>query len=521
MIEINLLRIAEFKEAVIASQEARAVENAREIIEECLEHDRLWREAQFALANLNKERNAKSKSMGPIMGKMKKAEGEARAALEAEKEAICARVTQIKAEITETEASVAEHRAARDAILGEIGNPIDTECYIAPEAEEGKPREEGKTVVESGAPAPFRFENGQPRISHPFVMQRMDAIDLEAGNATAGSRGYYLKDVMARLNYALINYAMDFIRARDPEVGITQVPFFMTYDLMAKCAQLSDFNETLYKINGDAEDGSQDKFLIATSEQPLCALHYAKRYTPAQLPIKHCGMSTCFRKEAGRHGVDQLGIFRIHQFEKIEQFRVCAPEDSPKHFHEMIETAKAFYDSIGLPYRVINIAAHELNNAAAIKYDLEAWFPGSQTYRELVSCSNCTDYQSRRLNVTMDDPKFKAAETERFRKAALAGAETDAEKAAAAKQTGPTPFVHMLNSTLCATERTLCCIVENFQREDGIEIPEVLRPYFWGRLGAPLPEGCTEDFIPYPAKLTGKYKEQCDKVVARVAAEQE
>lgn len=178
------------------------------------------------------------------------------------------------------------------------------------------------------------------------------------------------------------------------------------------------------------------------------------------------GFSSCFRKEAGAHGKDAWGIFRIHQFEKVEQFVVCDPEDSWNEFERMVQTSEEFYQSLKLPYRVISIVSGALNDAAAKKYDLEAWFPGYNTYRELVSCSNCLDFQSRGLNT-----KF-------FPKAGSENQEKD--------------YVHMLNATLCATERTLCCILENYQTEEGLRIPEALVPF----MGT--------DFVPYHNKIIEK-----------------
>lgn len=187
------------------------------------------------------------------------------------------------------------------------------------------------------------------------------------------------------------------------------------------------------------------------------------------LPIKYAGISPCFRKEAGSSGKDTWGIFRVHQFEKVEQFCITTPEESWSVHEEMIKTSEEFMQSLKLPYRVINIVSGALNDAAAKKYDLEAWFPGYANYRELVSCSNCTDYQARSLNIRLRTDKAKTEEKK---------------------------YVHMLNGTLCATERTLCCILENYQTETGLIVPEVLRPY----VGS--------EFIPYvKEKLPGFVKE--------------
>uniref|UniRef100_A0A3Q7G9N2 serine--tRNA ligase n=1 Tax=Solanum lycopersicum TaxID=4081 RepID=A0A3Q7G9N2_SOLLC len=215
------------------------------------------------------------------------------------------------------------------------------------------------------------------------------------GANVAGGRGYYLKGGGVRLNQALINFALDFLENR----GYTplQTPFFMRKVIMAKCAQLAQFDEELYKVSGDGDD----KYLIATAEQPLCAYHLNDWVQPSQLPLRYAGYSSCFRKEAGSHGRDTLGIFRVHQFEKVEQFCLTSPNGN----------------------------------------DSEEFF------QQLVSCSNCTDYQSRKLEI-----RFGHKGNDQGKK-----------------------YVHLLNSTLTATERTMCCILENYQREDGVEIHSFLQ----------------------------------------------
>lgn len=195
-------------------------------------------------------------------------------------------------------------------------------------------------------------------------------------------------------------------------------------------------------------------------------------------PFRYAGYSTCYRKEAGAHGKDAWGIFRVHQFEKIEQFVLTKPEDSWKAFDDMMNTSEEFYKTLGLPYQVVSIVSGALNNAASKKYDLEAWFPFQKEYKELVSCSNCLDYQSRALEIRFGQKKA-----------------TDLKKT----------YVHALNATLCATERTLCCVLENYQREDGIVVPEVLRKYIPGQ----------PEFLPYTKELPK------DTTSARVKAKQQ
>ncbi|KAF4634658.1 hypothetical protein G7Y89_g3447 [Cudoniella acicularis] len=297
-------------------------------------------------------------------------------------------------------------------------------------------------------------------LSHHEVLTRLDGYDPERGAKVVGHRGYFLKKWGVFLNQALINYGLEFLDSK----GYTplQTPQFMLKEYMAKTAQLEQFDEELYKvIDGDAQN---DKYLIATSEQPISAFHADEWLQPKDLPIKYAGFSSCYRREAGSHGRDAWGIFRVHQFEKVEQFLLTDPEKSWEAFDNMIHISEEFYKSLGVPYRVVAIVSGALNNAAAKKFDLEAWFPFQGEYKELVSCSNCTDYQSRALEI-----RFGAKLQTEIRK----------------------KYVHALNSTLCATERALCCLLENFQTEEGFSVPEPLRKYL---PGAP-------EFIPFTKDL--------------------
>jgi hypothetical protein len=233
----------------------------------------------------------------------------------------------------------------------------------------------------------------------------------------------------------------------------------MNKDLMGKTAELADYDDVLYKIVEDKERPELDKYLIATSEQPLSAYHMGQNIDQKEFPIRYAGTSSCFRREAGSSGRDIRGIFRVHQFEKIEQFVLTHPDESWKEHEFMIKMAEEFYQQLGIPYHVVAIISKEINNAAAKKYDLEAWFPGDKEgkgqYRELVSCSNCTDYQARCMETKCGFAKGD-------------------------------PYCHMLNSTLCATERAMCCLVENYQEETGVRVPRVLVPYMLG-----------QEFIPF------------------------
>ncbi|MCQ2818730.1 MAG: serine--tRNA ligase [archaeon] len=310
----------------------------------------------------------------------------------------------------------------------------------------------------------IKIDDTPGKAHHHKILAWLGGYEPDRGNKIAGHRGYYLTGPGVFLNQALIQYGMRFLNSK----GYTPVqpPYFMKRDIMAETAELDDFDEMLYKVTGEKE-GEDDYYLIATAEQPISTMYRGEWLEKSQLPKKFAGISPCFRKEAGAHGKDTWGIFRIHQFEKVEQFVICNPEDSWKFHEEMIKVSQEFYESLKLPYRVVAIVSGALNNAAAKKYDLEAWFPGYEDYRELVSCSNCTDYQSRSAEIRLRTDK---------------------------KVTGDTKvYVHMLNGTLCATERTLCCILENYQTPTGVKVPEVLQPF----VGT--------DFLPYVESLLPGY----------------
>ncbi|CAD6210036.1 unnamed protein product [Miscanthus lutarioriparius] len=428
MLDINLFRTDKGGNPDLIRESQRSRFASVELVDEVIALDKAWRERQFELDKIRQELNATSKKIGKL--KASKQEEEAKKLMES--------TDEIKKRLAAKEVEVQEAKSTLDAKVTTIGNIVHESVPVSDDEANNKiVRTFGEKRVE---------ENLK---NHVDLCRMLDIVALEKGADVAGGRGFYLKGDGVFLNQALINFGLAFLRKRGFEP--MQTPFFMRKETMAKCAQLAQFDEELYKVTGDGED----KYLIATSEQPLCAYHLGDRIYPAELPIKCAGYSTCFRKEAGSHGRDTAGIFRVHQFEKIEQFCITSPNDNDswEMHEEMLKNSEDFYKEIGLPYQVVSIVSGALNDAAAKKYDLEAWFPASKTFRELVSCSNCTDFQSRRLGIGYGQKK------------------NDEQS----KQ-----FVHMLNSTLTATERTLCCILENFQKEDGVEVPKALQPYMGG-----------------------------------------
>jgi seryl-tRNA synthetase len=432
-------------EVVRASQKKRGAPES--IVEDVLALYKEWVKLDYQLNMLQKETNAVQKE---ITAK-RKAKESADEEME-KKKSIDKQVAELKPKVQE-----AEQRMRVKA--SEIGNIVGDKVPISMTEDDNGVERQWHPDGPNG-----KVEKKNDILSHHEVMMRLEAFDMERGAKISGHRGFFLLDNGVDLNQALINYGLDFLRKR----GYKKImaPFMMRKDIMSKTAQLDEFDEALYRVSGDEDD----KYLIATSEQPISAFHSDEWFDKPseQLPIKYAGYSTCFRKEAGAHGKDTWGIFRVHQFEKIEQFCITDPASSWEMLDQMVETSEAFYQSLGLPYRVVSIVSGALNNAAAMKYDLEAWFPFQGEYKELVSCSNCTDYQSRRLEVRCGIKK-----------------QGDTKK----------NYVHMLNGTLCATERALCCLVENYQTPEGLRIPEVLQLYMHGRNFLPyvkeLPKGTT------------------------------
>lgn len=280
-------------------------------------------------------------------------------------------------------------------------------------------------------------------ICHSDIMELLGLKWGPAVSQIAGNRAYVLTQHIFMLKHALMNYTIDF--ASKKGYSMMNVPVFMNHDSMQKVCQLSDFEETLYEISDKSKKDDTSKFyLTATSEQFLVAYHSNKKLNKNDLPLKYCAHNECFRKETGRHGKDTSGIFRIHQFDKFEQFIVCDPNESHTELHKLLEIIKEFYESLGLSFKIIAMDARDLNQSTSIKYDLEAYFPYSKSYKELVSCSNCTDYQAIKVDC-------KAGNN----------------------------YVHMLNCTLCAVQRTLCCICETYWDNNNrtLTIPEVLKPF--------------------------------------------
>jgi len=303
---------------------------------------------------------------------------------------------------------------------------------------DGIEKSEKEIIVNKEVPGILQIKN------HIDLTDGLGLIDLERAGKISGSRFYFLKNEMVKLSMALANFAIDYLIKEG--YTVVQPPFMIRRDAMEGAVILSDFEETIYKIE------NEDLYMIGTSEHPLASMHMNEILNGKNLPIRYGGISTCFRKEAGAHGKDMKGLFRVHQFEKVEQFVFCKPEESWKEHERLLQITEKFYEILEIPFRTIILCSGDLGKVSAKTYDIEAWFPAQNSYREICSCSNCTDYQARSLKI-------------RYRN----------------NPNDETSLVHTLNSTLVAIQRTLVAILENYQTVKGtIIVPEALKKYMGG-----------------------------------------
>jgi len=276
---------------------------------------------------------------------------------------------------------------------------------------------------------------------HIEISENLDLVDLERAAKVAGARFYYLKNDLVRLNQSLIHFGLDFLAKK--EYSLVQPPYMINRESMEGAVIADDFEEVIYKV------AEEDLFMIGTSEHAMAAMHSKEIIEGKDLPLRYAGVSPCFRKEAGAHGRDQKGIFRVHQFDKIEQFVFSRPENSWKEHEKMLGVVEEFYQKLEIPHKVMLLSTGDMGKISAKTYDIEGWMAGQNAYREIVSCSNCLDYQARRLKIRFRD-----------------------------KTNEDTQYLHTLNSTLIATTRVMVSIMENFQTKDGhIRIPTVLQSY--------------------------------------------
>lgn len=301
----------------------------------------------------------------------------------------------------------------------------------------GKDETANKEIKKWGTIPAFDFKIRD----HIDLTQSLDLVDLERAAKVSGARFYYLKNQLVKLNQSLIQFALDFLTEKN--YTPIQTPYMINRNSMEGAVIANDFEDVIYKVDGE------DLYLIGTSEHAVASMYTDEIIEGKTLPLRYAGVSPCFRKEAGAHGRDQKGIFRVHQFEKVEQFVFSRPEESWNEHEKMLANVEEFYQKMELPYRVMLLSSGDMGKVSAKTYDLEAWMAGQNNYREIISCSNCLDFQARRLKIRFRD-----------------------------KTNEQPQYLHTLNSTLVATTRTMVAILENFQTKDGhISIPKVLQKY--------------------------------------------
>lgn len=419
MLDINIFR--EHADDIRADHDRRGLPH--DAIDEVISLDEQWRKARYDADQLRKARNEAARGIAEA-----KKSGNSAAA-----ETIMAEVADIGARIDELAELSDDCLDRRDSLRMSIPNILHADVPIG--------EDDQKNTLHSmhGEKTELDFE---PR-NHNDLIEMNGWVDQSRGAKVAGSRFYFLQGDLARLEMALQQYGADFLMSRG--YTLVQPPLMMNREAYEGVTDLGDFETVMYGIEPDKY------YLIATSEHPLTAMRMDEIIEPSELPVKLVGVSACFRREVGAHGLSDRGIWRVHQFTKVEQIVICHPDNSWEHHEELLSNAVDMWDSLGLHYRVVNICTGDMGTVAARKYDLEAWLPGAGGYKEVVSCSNCTDYQANRLRM-------------RYRT-------TEGNEA-----------VHTLNSTAIATSRALVAIMEQNQMEDGrVSVPDVLRSYMGGQ----------------------------------------
>lgn len=410
MIDIKFLR--ENADVVRASQKARGEDVS--IIEKALAADEVRKSTLDQFETLRAEQNLLSKSVASAKGE--------------EKAALLESAKVLASKVKEADTKRAEAEASAKAFIMQISNVIDPQAPIG--------KEEDFVVIENvGKPRVFDFK---PK-DHVELGKLLGAIDTERGAKVAGSRSYYLTGVGAMLEFALVNYAITSAN----KAGFTPVipPVLVNPAAMEGTGFLGQAAENVYHLEKD------DVYLVGTSEVPLAAMHMDEILAAEKLPMRYSGYSTCFRREAGTYGKDTRGIIRVHQFDKVEMFSFCHPDQAKDEHLRLLQWEKDFLNAMEIPYRVIDVASGDLGSSANRKFDIEAWIPTQDSYREVTSTSNCTEFQARRLNI-----RFKEADT--------------------------TKTVATLNGTLVAIPRMIVAILENHQNADGtVNIPAALQPF--------------------------------------------
>jgi seryl-tRNA synthetase len=413
MIDIKFLR--ENPDVVRASQKGRG--ESVELVDQIIAIDEIKRAAINEFELLRQEQNVLSKSVGAAKGD--------------EKTALLANAKELADKVKAADAKRSEVEEQAKQLVMQLSNLLDTGAPIGGE-------EDFVTIEHVGTPRDFAKDGFEPK-DHVELGKLLGAIDTERGAKVAGSRSYYLTGAGAMLEFALVNYAIQSALKN----GFTPVipPVLVNPSAMEGTGFLGQAAENVYRIEKD------DVYLVGTSEVPLAAMHMDEILPADKLPMRYAGYSSCFRREAGTYGKDTRGIIRVHQFDKVEMFSFCKPEDAQSEHKRLLQWEKDFLNAMEIPYRVIDVASGDLGSSATRKFDIEAWIPTQGAYREVTSTSNCTEYQARRLNIRYKD--------------------ADGTKAIAT-----------LNGTLVAIPRMIVAILENHQNADGtVNIPAALQPF--------------------------------------------
>ena len=419
MLDIRMFR--DHADVIRADHDRRGI--SHEAIDEVIRLDEAWRKARFDADQLRRKRNEAARGIAAAK----------KAGDDVEFQRIRAEVDSIAEEIEALGEASDSHEAERDRIRMSIPNILHADVPIGDD--------EGGNTQHSlhGDKPTFEFEARTPT----ELIQMNRWVDLPRAAKIAGSRFYFLKGDLARMELALQQYSVDFIAGRG--YTFVQPPVMMNREAYEGVTDLADFESVMYNIQPDGF------YSIATSEHPLTAMFMDEVLEPSLLPIKMVGVSPCFRREVGAHGQGDKGIWRVHQFTKVEQIIISHPDHSWDAHEELLTNCVDLWNDLGLHYEVVNICTGDMGTVAAKKYDLEAWLPGRGEYKEIVSCSNCTDYQANRLRM-----RFRTAEGN--------------------------SAVHTLNSTAVATSRALVAIMEQNHLSDGrVRVPDVLQPYMGGQ----------------------------------------
>jgi len=407
-----------------------------ELIDDLVAADVAKRQAQTHFDELRNEQKSLGKRIGPLQGALKKAgEDETRAHAQTELDTLMLQAQALSEQVKDAEAAAGVASDTLDSLWLRVSNLVNLESPIG--------GEEDFTVLEEvGTPRDFTAEGFEPR-DHVELGELLGAIDIERGAKVSGSRFFYLRGPGAMLEIALLNLAMQQATSHGLIPMIT--PTLVLPSAMEGTGFLGQAAENVYRIEQD------DMYLVGTSEVPLAGYHSDEIIDAEQLPLRYAGWSSCFRREAGSYGKDTRGIIRVHQFDKVEMFVYCRPEDADAEHARLLQWEREFVDALEIPYRVIDVATGDLGSSASRKFDMEAWIPTQGTYREITSTSNTTEFQARRLKIRLRD------------------------------ENGTRPLA-TLNGTLCAMPRVIVALLENHQQADGcVRIPAALQPFMGGR----------------------------------------